>query len=486
MSWNESGLSEQEELEYLTLLELEHQDQEKKKCRDGVAGCIYWIRTYVRIYDGSEWVAFDLWPEQEDVVRQVFDNQLVIVLKARQLGLSWLLLAIALWMMLFRPIATILVFSLRENEAAYLLSEERMRGMYQLLPEWMCSPTVKNDTLIWKLANGCVARAFSTSAGDSYTASLAIVDEADLVPDLDKMLGRSKPTIDAGGKMVLISRSDKSKPNSPFKKLYRSAKQGITKWKAIFLAWSVRPERTPEWYEEQKADSLARTLSLDAVHEQYPATDVEALSPKSLDKRFPAEWLHACHEESPELEHSSIPAISGLQVFALPVPGRRYALGADPAEGNPQSDDSSLDVMDCETWEQVACLAGKFEPEVFGGMIVEICRFYNGIEHPLVERNNHGHAVLLALKGLGFKPMKGEDGKPGHLTTQKSKTTEYNGLATALREKDTTLHCRETYLQLANIEGSTLSAPSGEHDDRAMSYALTLKAAKKPQSSWHL
>ena len=41
----------------------------------------------------------------------------LVVLKARQLGISWLSLSYALWLMLFHPPATVLLFSLREEES---------------------------------------------------------------------------------------------------------------------------------------------------------------------------------------------------------------------------------------------------------------------------------------------------------------------------------------------------------------------------------
>ncbi len=56
----------------------------------------------------------------------------LVILKARQLGISWLCLSYALWLMLFQAPATILLFSLREEEAKELLW--RLRGMYERLP----------------------------------------------------------------------------------------------------------------------------------------------------------------------------------------------------------------------------------------------------------------------------------------------------------------------------------------------------------------
>ena len=39
-------------------------------------------------------------------------------------------------------------------------------------------------------------------------------------------------------------------------------------------------------------------------------------------------------------------AIPGVTLYELPQPGRRYVIGADPAEGNPNSDESAACVLD--------------------------------------------------------------------------------------------------------------------------------------------
>jgi hypothetical protein len=44
-----------------------------------------------------------------------------IALKARQLGLTWLALAFALWHLILHSVATILLFSKRDEEATDLL-----------------------------------------------------------------------------------------------------------------------------------------------------------------------------------------------------------------------------------------------------------------------------------------------------------------------------------------------------------------------------
>jgi hypothetical protein len=62
------------------------------------------------------------------------------------------------------------------------------------------------------------------------------------------------------------------------------------------------------------------------------------------------------------------------------------------------------------------------------------------------------------------------------MSSSRGKTMMYNDAADAFRNGDTVIHSFETYTQLASVEGSTLRAPTGQHDDRADSYALALQA----------
>jgi hypothetical protein len=452
----------------------------REQCRRNFA---YFADTYCQVLSETaggapDWVPFRLWPAQRDVARQFQDERLLVVLKARQLGLTWLALAFALWQVLLHPVATVLLFSKRDDEATELLS--RLKQMHGRLPPWLRAARVVTDNgHEWKLDNGSRVLAFPTTAGDSYTATLAVVDEADLVPDLDRLLRAVKPTIDAAGRLLLISRADKSQPESAFKRVYRAARGGGSGWVPVFLPWHARPDRDAAWYEAQRRDVLARTGAPDDLFEQYPATDAEALAPRSLDKRLPAEWLQQCYRERAPLAAPppEAPPIPGLEVYAPPRPNRRYVVGADPAEGNPTSDDSALEVLDAETGEECAALAGRFDPTVFAGHAAAVSSWYNRAA-ALVERNNHGHAVLLWLRdNTQVDLLRDHDGRDGWNTTAKSKAQLWTTAADAFRDKETVLHSFTTFTQLASIEGATMRAPEGQKDDRAVAYALGLQAA---------
>lgn len=445
----------------------------------------HFIRTYCYIYDAvvGEWLPFEMWPMQREALRAINNSQQVVILKARQLGITWLVLCYMLWMALFRPINTSLVFSRRDAEAVYLLSDERLRGIFKRLPDWMTSGSgiaVANAHEI-RLTTGSTIRAFPTTAGDSYTASLVIVDEADLSPDLARLMRSVKPTVDNGGKIILLSRSNKDEPGSQFKNIYRSALRGENGWKPVFLPWHAHPGRTREWYADLKQDVLSRTGSLDELYEQYPATDWEALLPKELDRRIPFAWLEQCFAELRPLR--SRLGIPGLRIYHGPIEEESYVIGADPAEGNPTSDDSAAVVFCRETGQQMASLQGKLEPAAFASHLASISAYYRDAP-VLVERNNHGHTVIAWLKdnAPSLRRVKGMDRRDGWQTSSISKANLYDTVTLAMRESNIVLHDRHVFEQLSTIDGSKLQAPGGQYDDMAMAAVLAYMAIGKSAS----
>ena len=213
---------------------------------------VYFTEKYVRIYNATirDWIPFEMWPAQREALGQIMTSQYVIVLKARQLGMSWLCLSFALWLMLFRPIANIMIMSKRDEETVDLLTN-RLSKMHSLLPEWMQATGRRTRPAHdFVLSNGSRAKAFPTSGGRSYTGTFVLLDEADFVPSLSEVLNAIKPAVDAGGQLVLISTVDKAVPLRTFKQLFRSAYYDrSSNYTPIFFSWRARPDRTDEWYQ---------------------------------------------------------------------------------------------------------------------------------------------------------------------------------------------------------------------------------------------
>jgi hypothetical protein len=166
----------------------------------------------------------------------------------------------------------------------------------------------------------------------------------------------------------------------------------------------------------------------------------------------------------------------------LPIRGRRYVVGADPAEGNPTSEQSALEVLDVDSGEEAASLAGRFEPATLAAHAATVACYYNGAA-VMVERYNHGHAVLLWLldHARDLVRLCGEDKKPGWNTTTKSKAMLYDRAGEALRDRAAVIHSPDTFAQLASIEGSTDRAPEGQPDDRAVAFVLALTGCARVQ-----
>lgn len=186
-----------------------------------------------------------------------------------------------------------------------------------------------------------------------------------------------------------------------------------------------------------------------------------------------------------------------LQVFSKPVPGRRYVVGADPAEGLRDTgahDYCSAHVLDYETWEECACLHGRWEPHEFGVLLAELGRWYN-FALLAVERNNHGHSVLNTLinsegyerkyadfGGLYFHEeydgsTRKRSAKPGWPENVKTKVQLLNMLAGAVEEKTLRVNSKATLDEMrmfSKLPGGKFGPEGNSHDDRVISLALAV------------
>jgi len=464
-------------LNQLTEVTLAQRIAENARCLRSLAYlCCNYIKILSKDESGEEtdWVPFDLWPAQVPVAEAFDTEQLVVALKARQIGWSWLGEAKILKQSIFYPNSLCLLYSLRDTEAQELLT--RLVGMERNLPPWMRLGCKGNaHTLVF--GNGSRVRALPTTAGDSYTASIVMVDEADLVADLGTLLRRVKPTVDNGGQLLLISRANKDLPESMFKRIYRGARDGENKYFPIFCDWRAHPGRTQQWYEDQVKDSLTNTGSLDFVHEQYPNTDIEALAPHELNKRLSPAWCQKAYEELTQLIDIP-PELPGLKVWELPKAGTRYVIGVDVAEGKETSDDSAAVVLDTEG-NQVAEVHAKIEIAVFADFLHALSRYYNNAGL-MVERNNHGHAVILDLKNRKARLLHSRrDKNVGHLSDSRGKAEMYASMAEHLKDEKTKIRSSTALYQLMSIERSTLRAPEGLLDDVADAYAIACVALER-------
>ena len=97
---------------------------------------VFFTKTFVHIEDkdAEELIQpFQLWPAQEEALRSMHAHRLNVILKARQLGITWLALSVAAWLLVLFTGRTVVCFSRAEEEAKELV--RRMVVILRNMPE---------------------------------------------------------------------------------------------------------------------------------------------------------------------------------------------------------------------------------------------------------------------------------------------------------------------------------------------------------------
>jgi hypothetical protein len=244
-------------------------------------------------------IPFHLWDAQRDLVGAMLANRLLLILKARQLGISWLVCAYALWLCLHRPSQLVLFFSIGQSEANELM--RRVSAMYwRLLPALRGGlPAVeKNNTEEMAWANGSRIQSLPSrkTAGSGYTASLIVLDEFAKNENAQALYTAVKPTIDGGGAMIVLSSAHGT--GNLFFSLVERARQGLGRFTFRFLPWQARPGRDDAWYAAVAADAVDSSL----MRQEYPATSEEAFEATEVNAflKHTSLWA-ACQDDLPPL-----------------------------------------------------------------------------------------------------------------------------------------------------------------------------------------
>jgi hypothetical protein len=160
---------------------------------------------------------------------------------------------------------------------------------------------------------------------------------------------------------------------------------------------------------------------------------------------------------------------------------RQYIIGVDPAGGGTGGDYSAVQVIDRQTAMQCAELQGHFPPRELARRVADLARAYNGAL-VVVERNNHGHAVLAHLNETErYEELFEQDGQLGWLTSAASRPAMVENLAAVMAAAPYLFHSRRLLTEcrtfVRHADGTT-SASGGAHDDLVLSMALALAARK--------
>lgn len=498
-------------------------DIEKEKCRRSSK---YFIENYVHIEDRDSdelAVLFKLWPDQGKVLELFEKQRLSILLKARQLGFSWLCLSYAVRRMIFKTGYSVVALSKREDDAKEL--SRRVVFVLRYMPEWFIRDKKTAPTswkgMTWESTSLQItinhpngepsifsSLTSSPDSGRSLTANLIILDEWAFQEYASKIWAAAYPTINrpTGGQVIGLSTA---KRGTFFNKIWDEAMEGLNGFTPIFLPWSADPRRTQEWYEATKKALPVDGDSDANYHTEYPETSEEAFmyagnavfNVEKLTNRI--KLLRHAYKENPPARGNieSMQAINGdpikgavkfihdengwLTVYEMPVQGNRYVIGGDISEGG--IDWSVGQVIDNATGNQVATWRAHTDTDLFAKQMFSLGHFYNealiAIEinfdtHPVKELIRLGYHRQYKREVVDSISKKREQ-KYGWRTTSSSRPLAIGELVSVVRENIDSVNDLTTLSEMLSfIRGDTgrPEAQQGKHDDAVIALAIAYMA----------
>lgn len=194
---------------------------------------------------------FKPWPHQVELAPVLERGDSVVVLKARQLGISWLLVGYVLWVMIFRPGSLVLLISMDQRTSNELFGKLMTLWRSVETYPWLRDHGVRQKRLVqpatgaseMELSNDSKVMSLPSTedAGRSFTADVVLVDEAAFHKFADANFDAYEPTLDGGGQLIVCSTANGV--HGLFAELWRDAVAKVSDLVPVFIPWWARPDR---------------------------------------------------------------------------------------------------------------------------------------------------------------------------------------------------------------------------------------------------
>ena len=437
---------------------------------------VYFMNKYLKIQHPLRGlIPFNTFPFQDDCVSDFNDNRFNIILKSRQLGLSTLVAAYAVWQAVFYKEKNILIIATKLAVAQNFI--RKVKTYIKSMPKWLLVPVITaNNKQQVEFSNGSQIKAVPTSedAGRSEALSLLIVDEAAFVRNFDELWMGLYPTLSTGGRAILLST-----PNGvggQYHEIYTKAIRKENEFNPIKLMWDVHPERGDEWFQKETKNMSQKQVSQELLCDFASSGDT-FLSNEIIEK------IRIMSKQPME---KSGPG-NNVWYWEYPIEGVNYILSADIARGD-SGDYSTFHVINVKDMSIASEFKGKIPPDQFASVVYDIARrFNNAMVCP--ENNAYGYTMLVKLGDLGYKNiyfssekekyryLYGEGnniGKAGFNTNKESREKILANFEECLRNGKIKSYSNRLYSELKTFiwNGKKITAMKGYNDDLIMSLAI--------------
>jgi len=435
---------------------------------------VYFIKNYVKIQHPTQGtIPFETYDFQDDCIAAFLEHRLNIILKSRQLGLSTVSAAYAVWMAIFQKDKNILVIATKLATAINFI--KKVTVMVGNIPKWLLLPKYEPSKQQVQFSNGSTIKAVPTSedAGRSEALSLLIVDEAAWIPGFSEIWAGLAPTFSTGGRAIILST-----PNGvggQYYNLWTQAEAGVNGFNPIRIMWHQHPDHDQEWFDKE-----TRNLPRKKVSQEYLCDFISSgdtfLQANDLDE------LRTMIQQPLEKVGEKF----NIWVWSQPIPGRQYVISADVARGDAR-DFSAFHVIDVEDKEVAVEYMGKIAPEQLADLLGEWGKKYN-TALIVPEVNTFGYFVNTKLRDSGYKRLYYPKHRgnpfdyiptdstelPGFPTNQKSRVQILTKLEELIRNKQLRVYSQRLYDQLQAFiwNGNKPMASKDSFDDLIMSLAI--------------
>jgi hypothetical protein len=452
------------------------------------------------------------WEWQYDELESFRSERLILRLKARQLGESWLGIGYCLWKSLTLPGTRALCVSTNELEAAKLIN--RAWDLWENLPEHLqfdakvIKPTKHRPStrIEWefpdKRVSSLIAMPSTPKAGHGETATIVFLDEFARHAYAADSWKAFIPVIADGGQIIVVSTAN-GFGNSFYDLWMNASDRGLS---PRFLGADLHPGRNDAWF-----DSMRLTLEPADMAEQYPLNaaeafmgtsgcwfNVDALDYYAKNLREPTERFNFLVDEETGAKATREKRSDGwIRLYDKPDDEHEYAVYVDVATGRglDYTDAVVIDLLDMNI---AAEMHGKIDPDLTAEQLHFLGRWYGTARIAIEMGGGFGEAVVIPLRDgkRGRRPYPKlyrhvQDDRPdfkqnltfGFPITGKTRPLIINALAAAIRERtlphipsDTILECKTFVRRDTN---PSPRAADGANDDRVMALAGALEMFRR-------
>ena len=340
----------------------------------------------------------------------------VLVLKARQVGSTTFWVLWFLWICIFQPGSRIVIVAQHRDSAAAILRNIAAFACHHL-PEWFSS-RLKYKAVTETITFGNGSTMFCATANSEFlrSGSLDGVLFTEVTSYDDFQTTLTAVTRACAGPVIVESTA---KGLGLFKDMWESPRSS---WRKLFISWLIDPfchlehtniEPTAEnlvYIAEHKLTRTQTNWYLETLWTEFAGNQ------KQFDQECPATPSLAFITAGTkffvgrtfQFDHSLLPWKGAERVdYQKPIPGHKYALGVDVAQGSVDNDDSTAILLDVTDLKRISVASvtqcWKAIP-LFGDDLVKLAKDYGNVV--AVIENNIGLELTRLFRKNSIKQYK--------------------------------------------------------------------------------